>query len=48
MNKLNRRNFMLRTLGGISALFLAGCDKLSRTEGFVRMLSREDLDYLME
>jgi DMSO/TMAO reductase YedYZ molybdopterin-dependent catalytic subunit len=46
MNKLNRRNFIFRTLGGISALFLAGCDKLSRTEGFVRVLeSAEQLTY---
>ncbi|MCL5801538.1 MAG: metallopeptidase TldD-related protein, partial [Gammaproteobacteria bacterium] len=47
--EVNRRNFMLRALGSVSALFLAGCDKLSRTEGFVRMLeSAEQLTYRVQ
>lgn len=35
---MNRRNFMLRLLSAIPAVFLAGCDKLSETEWFPRVL----------
>jgi DMSO/TMAO reductase YedYZ molybdopterin-dependent catalytic subunit len=43
---MNRRNFIFRTLGTIPVLFMAGCDKLSRSDGFVRMLeSAEKLTY---
>ena len=34
----NRRRFLARALGGAAALTLAGCDRLSRTEWFPRLL----------
>jgi DMSO/TMAO reductase YedYZ molybdopterin-dependent catalytic subunit len=44
--KNNRRQFLLRTLGFGSALFLSGCDRLSRTEWFPKVLdSAEKLTY---
>jgi DMSO/TMAO reductase YedYZ molybdopterin-dependent catalytic subunit len=37
--KNSRRRFLLRTLGLGSALFLSGCDRLSRTEWFPKVLN---------
>ena len=36
--RIPRRRFLARTLGGASALALAGCDRLSRTEWFPQVL----------
>lgn len=38
MTQLDRRKFLTRALTGAAALTLAGCDRLSRTEWFTRML----------
>ena len=35
---MNRRQFLTRTLAGASALLLAGCNKLSETEWFPKLL----------
>ena len=35
----NRRRFILRVAGGVGALFAAGCQKLSTTEWFPKLLS---------
>ena len=37
-NDLNRRRFLIRALTAGGALFVAGCDKLSHTEWFPRIL----------
>jgi len=37
--KIPRRRFLARTLGAASALALAGCDRLSRTEWFPQVLA---------
>ena len=37
--KNNRRQFLVRALGGAGALLLAGCDALSRSEWFPKVLS---------
>jgi DMSO/TMAO reductase YedYZ molybdopterin-dependent catalytic subunit len=38
MTPIERRRFILRVGGGIGALFLAGCEKLSRTQWFPKIL----------
>lgn len=43
---ISRRNFIFRTLGAIPVLFLAGCDRLSQSDWFPRVLaSAEKLTY---
>ena len=44
MNEITkpRRRFLARTLAAASALVLAGCDQLSRTEWFPRVLAVAD------
>ncbi len=34
-----RRNFLARAAAGVSVLFLSGCDRLSRTEWFPKILA---------
>ena len=42
----SRRNFLLRSVGGLSAAALAGCDRLSQSEWFVKVLqSNSALSY---
>ena len=39
VRRTTRRHFLSRTIGAASALALAGCDRLSRTEWFPRVLA---------
>lgn len=46
MTEINRRNFIARAVASTAGLLLAGCDRLSRTEGFVEVLTTaEKLNY---
>ena len=35
----DRRRFIFRVAGGVGALFMAGCERLSRTDWFPKILS---------